>query len=278
MANQGRPLGSKKQGAPKKIIEKLDQILRYHNDLSLLDNIQDWVTQSCHANISLPFINNEQFEYLKSNELDDDKYLRLEYLNSYMFAFGLDQYHLLHIAHLKILDEIISRNISPRILKRTISDAINIITQSNISFSVIAVHPPPSPVQYSIKVNLSKKLHEKLRTKEFQAKMIAPYLEFWEELEKIVNSLCKYEEKLMQEPKLKHEPKMVYKFKGDEKKSKEKLIEVLCDLEQPTPDKNVEHSSILEVLPPKDKNREYVSKFFGLKKSALKNGLSKRGE
>jgi hypothetical protein len=204
--------------------------------------------------------------------------LRLDDQSSYRFPFVHDQYHLLHIANRKILDEITSKKISPRILKRTISDAINIITQSNISFSVIAVNPPTSPVQYSIKVNLSKKLHEKLRTKEFQVKMIAPYLEFWEELEKIVNSLCKYEEKLMQEPKLKHEPKMVYKFKGDEKKSKEKLIEVLCDLEQPTPDKNVEHSSILEVLPPKDKNREYVSKFFGLKKSALKNGLSKRGE
>ena len=278
MADKGRPSGTKKQGVPKKIIEKLDQILRYHNDLSLLDNIQNWVTQSCNVNITLLSNNKKEFEDLKIIELDDVNSLRLDDQSSYRFPFVHDQYHLLHIANRKILDEITSKKISPRILKRTISDAINIITQSNISFSVIAVNPPTSPVQYSIKVNLSKKLHEKLRTKEFQVKMIAPYLEFWEELEKIVNSLCKYEEKLMQEPKLKHEPKMVYKFKGDEKKSKEKLIEVLCDLEQPTPDKNVEHSSILEVLPPKDKNREYVSKFFGLKKSALKNGLSKRGE
>ena len=263
MANKGRPLGSKKQGAPKKIIEKLDQILRSHNDLSLLDNIQNWVTQSCHANISLPFINNEQFEYLKSNELDDDKYLRLEYLNSYMFAFGLDQYHLLHIANRKILDEIISKKISPRILKRTISDAINIITQSNISFSVIAVDPPPSPVQYSIKVNLSERLHHLLRSEEFQAKMKAPYLEFWEELEKILISLCKYEEKLKQEPKL------VYKFNDDDKDSQEKLIDALFELE---------HGSILEELPPKVKNREYVSKFFGLKRTAMKNGLAQRRE
>ena len=266
MANKGRQLGSKKQGVPKKIIEKLDQILRYHNDLSLLDNIQNWVTQSCHANISLPFINNEQFEYLKSNELDDDKYLRLEYLNSYMFAFGLDQYHLLHIAHLKILDEIISKNISPQTLRQTILDSKNSLVQSNISYSVIAVSPPPFEVLSSIKVNLSERLHNLLRTEEFQAKMKAPYLEFWEELEKIVNSLCKYEEKLMQEPKLQHEPKMVYKFKGDEKKSKDKVIEVLCELEQ---------SLILEVLPPKVKNREYVSKFFGLKRTALKNGLQR---
>ena len=271
MANKGRRLGSKKQGAPKNIIKQLDQVLRYHNDLSLLDNIQNWVTQSCNVNITLLSNNKEEFEDLKIIELDVNS-STLDDQSSYRFPFVHDQYHLLHIANRKILDEIISKKISPRILKRTISDAINIITQSNISFSVIAVDPPPSPVQYSIKVNLSERLHHLLRSEEFQAKMKAPYLEFWEELEKILISLCKYEEKLKQEPK------MVYKFKGDEKKSKEKLIEVLCDLEQPTPDKNVEHSSILEVLPPKDKNREYVSKFFGLKKSALKNGLSKRGE
>ena len=263
MANKGRPLGSKKQGAPKKIIEKLDQILRYHNDLSLLDNIQNWVTQSCHANISLPFINNEQFEYLKSNELDDDKYLRLEYLNSYMFAFGLDQYHLLHIAHLKILDEIISKNISPQTLRQTILDSKNSLVQSNISYSVIAVSPPPFEVLSSIKVNLSERLHNLLRTEEFQAKMKAPYLEFWEELEKILISLCKYEEKLKQEPKL------VYKFNDDDKDSQEKLIDALFELE---------HGSILEVLPPKVKNREHVSKFFGLKRTALKNGLAQRRE
>jgi hypothetical protein len=183
-----------------------------------------------------------------------------------MFPFVLDQYHLLHIAHLKILDEIISRNISPQTLRQTILDSKNSLVQSNISYSVIAVSPPPSPVQYSIKVNLSERLHDLLRTEEFQTKMKAPYLEFWEELEKIVISLCKYEEKLKQGLKLKQEPKSVYKFKGDVKDSKEKLIDALCELE---------HSSILEVLPPKVKNREYVSKFFGLKRTALKNGLAR---
>jgi hypothetical protein len=266
MANQGRPLGSKKQGVPKKIIEQLDQILRYNNDLSLLDNIQNWVTQSCNVNITLLSNNNKEFEDLKIIELDDVNSLRLDDQSSYRFPFVHDQYHLLHIANRKILDEITSKKISPRILKRTISDAINIITQSNISFSVIAVNPPTSPVQYSIKVNLSKKLHEKLRTKEFQAKMIAPCLEFWEELEKILISLCKYEEKLKQGLKLKQEPKLVYKFKVDDKESKDKVIDALCELEQ---------SLTLEVLPPKVKNREYVSKFFGLKRTALKNGLAR---
>ena len=266
MANQGRKLGSKKQGVPKKIIEKLDQILRYNNDLSLLDNIQNWVTQSCNVNITLLSNNNKEFEDLKIIELDDVNSLRLDDQSSYRFPFVHDQYHLLHIANRKILDEIISKKISPRILKRTISDAINIITQSNISFSVIAVNPPPSPVQYSIKVNLSERLHHLLRTAEFQAKMKAPYLEFWEELEMILISLCKYEEKLKQGLKLKQEPKLVYKFKVDDKVSKDKVIDALCELEQ---------SLTLEVLPPKVKNREYVSKFFGLKRTALKNGLQR---
>ena len=79
MANKGRPLGSKKQGAPKKIIEKLDQILRYHNDLSLLDNIQNWVTQSCNVNITLLSNNKKEFEdlkqtiKLKTNEMPFEK-------------------------------------------------------------------------------------------------------------------------------------------------------------------------------------------------------------
>ena len=180
-----------------------------------------------------------------------------------MFAFGLDQYHLLHIAHLKILDEIISKNISPQTLRQTILDSKNSLVQSNISYSVIAVSPPPFEVLSSIKVNLSERLHNLLRTEEFQAKMKAPYLEFWEELEKILISLCKYEEKLKQEPKL------VYKFNDDDKDSQEKLIDALFELE---------HGSILEVLPPKVKNREYVSKFFGLKRTALKNGLAQRRE
>jgi hypothetical protein len=277
MADRGRPSGTKKQGAPQKIINLLDQVLRYNNELSLLDNIQNWVAQTCNINITLLSNKNQEFESLKIIELDDDNILRLDNQSIYSFPFVHDQYHLLHLTHLKILDEIISKKISPQILNRTIADAISTITQSNISFNVVAVNPPPARVQYTVKVNLSKELRNKLRAEEFQTKMKAPYLEFWQELEKIVICLCKYEEKLMQEPKLKQEPKMVYKFIGDEKKSKEKLIEVLCNLEQPTPDKNVEHSSILEVLPPKDKNREYVSKFFGLKKSALKNGLSKRG-
>lgn len=277
MADRGRPSGTKKQGAPKKIINVLDQVLRYNNKLSLLDNIQNWVTKTCNINITLLSNKNKEFDSLKIIELDYHNIFKPDNKSINSFPFVHDKYHLLHLAHLKILDEIISKKTSPQILNRTIADAIITITQSNISFNVVAVNPPPARVQDVVKVNLSKKLRDKLGAKEFQTKMKAPYLEFWQELEKIVFCLCKYEEKLMQEPKLKHEPKMVYKFKGDEKKSKEKLIGVLCDLEQPTPDKNVEHSSILEVLSPKDKNREYVSKFFGLKKSALKNGLSKRG-
>ena len=89
---------------------------------------------------------------------------------------------------------------------------------------------------------------------------------FEEELEKILISLCKYEEKLKQGLKLKQEPKLVYKFIVDDKESKDKVIDALCELEQ---------SLTLEVLPPKVKNREYVSKFFGLKRTALKNGLQR---
>ena len=100
MANKGRQLGSKKQGVPKKIIEKLDQILRYHNDLSLLDNIQNWVTQSCNVNITLLSNNKKEFEDLKIIELDDVNSLRLDDQSSYRFPFVHDQYHLFYLLKL----------------------------------------------------------------------------------------------------------------------------------------------------------------------------------
>ena len=73
MADRGRPLGTKKQGAPQKIINLLDQVLRYNNELSLLDNIQNWVAQTCNINITLLSNKNQEFESLKIIELDDER-------------------------------------------------------------------------------------------------------------------------------------------------------------------------------------------------------------
>lgn len=262
MKKSGRPLGSKKQGAPKKIINQLDKVLRYQNDLILVENIDDWIYKSCNINISLPVTVEADFNKLITYTLEDKNFLKLETIESNIHPFVVDQYHLLYIATLKILEEISAEKISPKKLHQIIVDAITTIENSYISFSVIAVSPITfSPLQ-SYKINLSEEIQNLLKTKEFQSKMKEKYIQFWKALETTARSVCLFEQSITREPKT------LYKLKNH--KSKKFLIEVLNDLESPIPDDNKNYSSILEIASPKHQNREYVCKLFGLNKSALK--------